>query len=309
MFVAFILVCLPSSDGRPLLQRRRHHSNGHLWPHHLGYARPNTAGCGSRGAEPGGTVGGHESPGGSREHRHGNSGTNDGWLQWQGRNTAVLLIWKSPVFPLSLSEFCSLGHQELSSTSVEVPVVHSGSTVLIVSPPNISSTLTGNRKWINYRWTRVPQGRTFGNNNVRTCFISSNMKRRNSVLLKISIVGLQIRSWRTRKDLTELSFNEECLHSHLRDSRRIPGFRRSVFPAEDANKNTLDACDHSNYEIFRLLMMTWLDKNWLFLKIKNLEFLKILLVITANHSFILQYNFVVFKMWQNFTSLWWKATE
>ncbi|XP_011611498.2 cyclin-D-binding Myb-like transcription factor 1 [Takifugu rubripes] len=32
--------------------------------------------------------------------------------------------------------------KELSSTSVEVPVVHSGSAVLIVSPPNISSTLT-----------------------------------------------------------------------------------------------------------------------------------------------------------------------
>ncbi|CAG12388.1 unnamed protein product [Tetraodon nigroviridis] len=34
------------------------------------------------------------------------------------------------------------GDKELSSSSVEVPVVHSGSTVLIVSPPNISSTLT-----------------------------------------------------------------------------------------------------------------------------------------------------------------------
>lgn len=45
---------------------------------------------------------------------------------------------------LSLCEFCVLVRQELSSSSVEVPVVHSGSTVLIVSPPNISSTLTGN---------------------------------------------------------------------------------------------------------------------------------------------------------------------
>ena len=43
-----------------------------------------------------------------------------------------------------------LVHQELSSSSVEVPVVHSGSTVLIVSPPNISSTLTGNRKQIHF---------------------------------------------------------------------------------------------------------------------------------------------------------------
>lgn len=54
------------------------------------------------------------------------------------------------IFLLSLSEFCVLVHQGLTSSSVEVPVVHSGSTVLIVSPPNISSTLTGNRKQINY---------------------------------------------------------------------------------------------------------------------------------------------------------------
>lgn len=71
---------LPSSDWQPLLQRRRHHPDRHFWLHLLRHSRPDTVGCGNTGAGSGGAAGSHKSTGGSWEHCHRNSGTNDRWF-------------------------------------------------------------------------------------------------------------------------------------------------------------------------------------------------------------------------------------
>lgn len=86
LFVTLHSVCFPSSDGRPLLQRQRHHPDSHLGPRLLRPSQPIAAGCGDRWAEPGRPPRSHKSPGGLRERRHWNSGASDRQLHWQGTN-------------------------------------------------------------------------------------------------------------------------------------------------------------------------------------------------------------------------------
>lgn len=113
---------------------------------------------------------------------------------------------KSPLFGQFVHLFLCVC-QELSSPSVEAPVVHSGitpgSAVLIVSPPNISSTLTGNGVSCRYFIHQIfIDTRTIIINHLLFVFWASA----GSCLLRpliSSTVCPQIQSWRTRKVQTK----------------------------------------------------------------------------------------------------------
>lgn len=83
--------------------------------------------------------------------------------------------------------------------------IPSGGTVLIVSPPNISSTLTGNRLWKDIRaFNEI----TFGSGNLsdfwflKTTFSECDYNVRSDGGSPLCCSS-QIRSWRTRKDPTD----------------------------------------------------------------------------------------------------------